>query len=134
MLALEQAQAIAAEQKLGVWNVQDDLCDCIFQRIGYWFNPYLGETLETRICCLYAEWEQQYPHLFRRTKAEPAEWNGEFDMPASIWHRQLANHLGMSVSEARSLGMTPPVGKPKPEKVSIYLPLGGGEYAEFVLG
>ncbi len=131
MLVLEQAQAIAAQQE--VWNIQDDLCDCVFQRIGYWFNPYLGETLETRICCLYAEWEKQYPHLFRRTQAEPAEWNGESDMPRSLWHRQLSNHLGVPVSEARDLNLAPPKGKPFAEKVKFYLPVGSDEYAEFVL-
>jgi len=131
MLALEEALAIADAQE--VWDVQDDLCECVYQRIGYWFNPYIGETLETRLCCVWAKFEQQWPELFRRTKQEPAEWNGESQMPKAIWHRQLANHLGVSVAEARTLGLVPPSGKPRVEKPRIFLPW-SGEYMEVVLG
>ena len=25
------------------WEYHDDLCDCTYQRIGFWTNPYIGE-------------------------------------------------------------------------------------------
>ncbi len=132
MIALEEALQIIAEKE--EWNVNDDLCDCPNQRTFGIFNPYHGVKEEIRLCCLFAELRQMWPQHFRTTVQEPAEWAGETDMPASIWHRQLANHLGVSVSDARALGMDPPKGKPIPEKARLYLPTGDGEYAEFVLG
>jgi hypothetical protein len=131
MLALEQAQAIIQAQE--TWDVNDDQCDCVHQRIGYWNNPYSGETLETRLCCVWAKFEAQWPELFRRTRIEPAEWNGETAMPKSLWHRQLANSFGISVSEARSLNLPAPVGKPRTAKPQVYLPW-SGEYLLVDLG
>lgn len=131
MLALEQALAIA--QARDTWDVHDDLCDCVYQRIGYWFNPYIGETTEIRLCCVWAELEKQYPQHFRHTKQEPAEWDGEADMPKSVFHRQLANHLGVSISKARSFNMEPPKGRPIAEKPKLLLPW-SGEWLEVELG
>lgn len=131
MQALEQAIEIIQAQE--TWSVQDDLCDCVYQRIGYWFNPYIGETLETRLCCVWAKFEAQWPELFHRSKQEPAVWNGETTMPKSIWHRQLSAHLGVSVSEARSFNMEPPKGQPHVEKPAFYLPW-SGDYIEVRLG
>ena len=132
MLVLEQALQIIRTQD--VWDVNDDLCDCDFQRIGYWNNPYIGKTLEVRMCCIWAEIYKSFPQFVRETSVEPAQWNGETDMPKSLWHRQLAAELGMKVAEAREMGLEPPQGQPAKAKARIYLPLGGGEYAEFVLG
>ena len=132
MLAFEQALEILQTQE--TWSNEDDLCDCTYQRSGYWNNPYIGETYEVRICCLYAEFEKVWPQFFKRTYAEPAMWNGETDMPKAIWHRQLAAELDMTVPEARGMGMEPPKGTPRKVKPRLYLPLGGDEYAEFVLG
>lgn len=131
MLALEQALEIIQAQE--TWNVNDDLCDCTYQRIGYWNNPYIGETLEVRLCCVWAELEKQWPQFFRRTQIEPAKWNGEADMPRSIYHRQLAKLNGMSVSEAREMGLDPPQGRPRQPKPLFYLPW-SGEYLEVTLG
>jgi len=131
MLALEQAIAIANAQE--VWDVNDDLCDCANQRISYHFNPYHGVTEESRICCIQAELRKMWPQFFRTTRQEPAEWNGESDMPRSIWHRQLASELGMSVSEARAMGLEPPKGKPRLGKPSFYLPW-SGDWLEVKLG
>ena len=131
MLALDQALAIIQAQE--TWSNQDDLCDCIYQRSGYWNNPYIGETYEVRICCLYAEFEKMWPHLFKRTYAEPAMWNGEADMPKAIWHRQLAAELEMTVPEARSMGIEPPKGQPKVEKPHLWLTM-GGEWLDVTLG
>ena len=132
MITLEQATEIAEARD--AWSVQDDLCDCVYQRIGSWFNPYIGEFLETRLCCVWAKFEAQWPELFRRTKQEPAIWDGEADMPVAVWHRQMSAHLGVPLEEARTLAGSAPKGKAKPEKISLYLPVGGDEYAEFVLG
>lgn len=131
MIALEQAVAIIEAQE--TWGVNDDLCECTYQRMGNWVNPYIGETYEVRLCCLYAEFEKQYPHLFRRQQVEPAIWNGEADMPRSIWHRQLSKHLGVSVTEARQLNLEPPKGKPIVQKPTLFLPY-SGDYVEVTLG
>lgn len=95
------------------WEVHDDLCDCTFQRIGLWKNIYLAETLEIRLCCVWAELAKQYPQYVRTipgywnpdTKewiTEPREWNGEAEMPKALWYRHLARKLGRTVSEIRS--------------------------------
>jgi hypothetical protein len=126
------------------WRVHDDLCDCVYQRIGMWTNPYLAETLEVRQCCIWAELYKMFPHLVRTIPAfwdynadewvtEPAEWNGEDDMPQSMWHRQLARKLNISVPEARELNAKAPKGKPRYPKPKFYLPL-DGEYVEVLLG
>lgn len=131
MLALEEAIAIIQAQE--AWSVEDDLCDCTYQRIGYWNNPYIGETYEIRLCCVWAEFEKQWPQFFKRTQIEPAQWNGEFDMPKAIYHRQLAKLHGISVSEAREIATEAPKGRPKAEKPIVWLPW-SGEYMEVRLG
>jgi len=94
------------------WEVGDDLCDCTFQRIGFWTNPYIGATLRVRFCCLWKELSKDYPHLIQEVPAfynyntheyevEPWEWNGEFDMPRAVWYRQLASKTGQSLAEIR---------------------------------
>ena len=125
MLALEQAIEIIQAQE--TWDVNDDLCDCTYQRIGYWNNPYIGETMEVRLCCVWAEIEKQYPQFFRRRQIEPAEWNGEADMPRSIYHRQISKLFGVSVSDARDMaaGLEPPKGQPKQEPRILWLPYQG---------
>lgn len=109
------------------WDVNDDACDCVYQRIGMWTNPYLAETLEVRWCCIWAELYKLFPQHVRTTAAfkdynngvwvpEPMEWNGETEMPAAIWYRQLARKQGISVAEARTrfAGRVPPQGVPRP--------------------
>lgn len=129
------------------WRMHDDLCDCVYQRIGLWTNPYLAETLEVRMCCIWAELYKQYPEYVRTIPAfwdynteewvtEPAEWNGEEDMPASIWHRQLARKQGISVAEARALNLPAPKGTGRPAeapKPVIYLQW-SGEWLPMELG
>lgn len=131
MLALEQALQIIQTQE--TWSNQDDLCDCVYQRSGYWNNPYIGETYEVRICCLYAEFEKMWPQYFKRTFAEPAQWNGEADMPAAIWHRQLSAELGLPLSQARDMGLESPKGQPIKAKPTFFLPW-SGEWVEARLG
>lgn len=129
MLALEQALEILEQVKPAeAWDAQDDLCDCVFQRIGRWTNPYIGETLEVRMCCIWADIYKQYPQYVRVTRSEPAIWNGEFDMPKAIWHRQLANDKGISVSEARALEMDAPKAIQRPEAIPFVLVMNGMEY------
>ena len=122
MLALQEALEILQNAHTeDAWDHQDDRCDCTFQRIGYWSNPYIGETLEVRMCCIWKELYKQFPEYVRVTKGEPAQWNGEADMPRSIWVRQLANETGLSVSEARCLNLEPPKGQPRREPTLLYL-------------
>ena len=98
------------------WGPYDDLCDCVFQRIQWMTNPYIGRTMEVRMCCIWAELYKMFPQFMRdipgydvqnvRTKtyeAKPAEWNGEFDMPRAIWHRQLAVQMNLPLSRVREL-------------------------------
>ena len=122
MLVLEQALEIINTQD--TWDVNDDLCDCTYQRMGYWNNPYIGETYEVRLCCLYAEFEKQWPQYFKRTQIEPAEWDGEQDMPRSIYARQLSKLHGIPLEDARGIAADPPRGKPKPEPRYLYLKWG----------
>ncbi len=113
------------------WNCQDDLCDCTYQRIGMWTNPYMAETLEVRLCCIWAEFQKQYPQFVRVTPAyldgnkqewvpEPMEWNGEAEMPKAIWYRQLAREQGREVADVRAeyagKDHLRPKGTPKREK------------------
>lgn len=107
------------------WNHDDDACDCTFQRIGMWKNPYLGETLEVRMCCIWAELYKLFPQFVRVTPAylvedeawetTVREWDGEGDMPRSIWYRQLARKEGISLAEARVryAHLDPPKGTPR---------------------
>jgi hypothetical protein len=108
-----------------IWDANDDACDCTFQRIGMWTNPYLGETLEVRMCCIWAELYRMFPEHVRVVKAwkhgdewQPGvwDWNGEDDMPRSIWYRHLARREGITVAEAREryAHLSPPVGTPRP--------------------
>jgi len=127
MLALEQAIQIIQSQE--VWNVNDDLCDCTYQRVGYWNNPYIGETLEIRFCCVWAEFEKQWPQFFRRTQIEPAAWNGGADMPRSIWHRQMAAIEDVSIQAIREVyrDADAPKGVPVKEKLPFVLLVNGTE-------
>jgi len=95
------------------WDCQDDLCDCTYQRIGMWTNPYIAETLEVRMCCIWAEIYRMFPQFVRVTPAyldgntkgwvtEPADWNGEAEMPKAIWYRQLARKQGRLVQDIRT--------------------------------
>lgn len=137
MLVLEEALAIA--DAFGVseeWDNQDDRCDCEYERIGYWFNPYIGAIQEKRICCIDKWMAEKFPEIaqfFRRTQVTPAEWNGETTMPRAIWVRQQANHLGVSIAEARDLVGEAPKGRPIAEKPRIWFPW-SGTYVEVSLG
>ena len=95
------------------WLPGDDKCDCTFQRIGFWTNPYLAETHEIRLCCLYAEFAKMWPQFFRTTPASwnrnearwvetPQKWeNEDMPMPLPIWHRQIARETGKSLAQVR---------------------------------
>jgi hypothetical protein len=106
------AAIIPAEIPGVEWAMHDDLCDCTFQRIGEWTNPYIGKTLRVRFCCIWAELHKQYPnfvqeldgffdHNTHRFVHEVRDWDGDFDMPRAIWYRHLASKTGKSLSEVR---------------------------------
>lgn len=118
------------------WKHEDDLCDCTFQRIGMWKNPYLAETLEIRLCCVWAELGKMFPQFVRTIPGywnenteewmtEPWEWNGETPMPAALWHRQIARKNNITVSEAREIAGPPPQGKARKSKPVILLSFSG---------
>jgi hypothetical protein len=126
------------------WQHGDDLCDCTFQRIGMHKNPYLAETLEIRLCCIWAELGKQYPQFFRQFPGylddntgewitDPWEWNGETDMPTALWHRQLAKTENVSLSEAREMRLPAPKGKPRMPKPVLLLKW-GNEWIPVELG
>ena len=112
------------------WVHGDDLCSCTFQRIGEWTNPYIARTLRVRMCCIWAELYKEYPQFVQeipafydynadRFETEPMLWNGEDDMPAALWHRQLAVMRREPVEEVRRRfeGIEPPKGVPRPKPV-----------------
>lgn len=122
------------------WLHGDDLCDCTFQRIGMWKNPYLAETMEIRLCCVWAKLGEMFPEYVRSIPAyrdentqtwvtEPWEWNGEDEMPKALWHRQLARKLDISVAEARALNLPPPQGTGPRQVVPFIILHGGNEIA-----
>lgn len=97
------------------WILGDDLCDCTFQRIGEWTNPYIARTLRVRFCCIWTELYKQYPQFVQdipgyydenrhRFVTEPRAWDSEeMAMPLYLWHRQLASLTGQSVGTIRDL-------------------------------
>lgn len=126
------------------WKHGDDLCDCTFQRIGTWTNPYLAETLEVRMCCIWNEIYKQYPEYVRTIPAywdynteswetEPRAWDGEEDMPKAMWHRQFAALTGTSVAEVREMNLEAPKGKIRQPKPRMLLQW-SGDWLEVELG
>ena len=108
------------------WVMHDDLCDCTFQRIGEWTNPYIGKTLRVRFCCIWAELHKQYPQFVQELDGafdynahqfvmEPKDWDGDFDMPRAIWYRHLAAKTGRPLAEIRQehADKEPPKAVPK---------------------
>ena len=98
------------------WEHGDDLCDCTFQRIGYWTNPYLARTLKVRLCCAWKVLAEQNPEIAalmqeipayddyngKRWVSEPAAWNSkEGDMPRALWHRQLSIQQDKPLEQVR---------------------------------
>ena len=111
------------------WKHGDDLCDCTFQRIGMWTNPYLGRTLKVRLCCIWAKLYAMFPECVQEIPAfmdynngdkympEPAVWDGDTDMPPHLWHRQAAVQMGLPLPIVRKLleGKESPRAVPKTE-------------------
>jgi len=131
MLATLEAPVFPEE----FWDVQDDACNCTFQRIGMWTNPYLGETLEVRMCCIWEKLYELFPGMVRKTPAffdynanewnpEVREWDGEDDMPRSIWYRQLSKMTGRHLDDVREeYGRDePPKGTPRPRPEPTEVP------------
>lgn len=97
------------------WQHGDDLCDCAFQRIGWWTNPYLGRTLEIRLCCAWKKLGELLPEVGQfireipayedpntgRYHTAPAEWDGDYDMPRYLWYRHLAAKTGKPLGQIR---------------------------------
>ena len=113
------------------WVHGDDLCDCTFQRIQEFTNPYIGRTLRVRLCCMWAEMYKQFPQFVQDIPAfndynkgggvrdewvnKPTAWNAEdSDMPRALWHRQVAAEMGMPLGTVRRLleGQAPPKAVP----------------------
>ena len=124
MVSLLEAAVLDQIDRLpdATWVHGDDLCNCTFQRIGQWTNPYLGKTLRVRICCIWGEIYKAYPQFVQMIDGyyddnrnafdlDPIPWNSEDeDMPVHLWHRQLAIMSGKSLDEIRIeyKGQAPP--------------------------
>lgn len=105
--------AWAAEEFPAQWLQGDDACDCTFQRIGEWGNPYLGKSLQIRLCCVWAELAKQFPQFVQevtvfwdRNKQAPTvgpqPWDSEeMDMPLDLWYRQLSAEQGRPLADIR---------------------------------
>ena len=113
-----------------IWTHGDDLCDCTFQRIGEWANPYLARTRRVRVCCLEDRMlygneylVQDIPGFFNDNtglfEMEPWVWDGEDDMPEHLFMRQTAIIQGLTLDETRVKfeGVEPPKGIPRPKVV-----------------
>ncbi len=112
MQALTILAATSAQPGID-WTLGDDKCDCTFQRIGEWTNPYIGQTLRIRVCCIWEELCNMFPQHVERIDAfydynrdryvkEPRDWDSdEMDMPVYLWFRQLAKKQGKSLSQIR---------------------------------
>lgn len=123
-----QLVMIAAQIPDVVWVHDDDLCDCTFQRIGDWTNPYIGRTLRVRFCCIWEEIYKQFPEFVQQIPAFndyregpgrfellPREWDShDHAMPRAIWYRQLQTLTGRSLAEIRVeyADQEPPQAKP----------------------
>lgn len=96
------------------WQMHDDLCDCVFQRIGEWRNPYIGKTMRVRLCCMWEKLNELFPGLVQMLPGYFDENRGEFvegviewdspedDMPRAIWYRQIATVTGKTLAEVRA--------------------------------
>jgi hypothetical protein len=106
------------------WMHGDDLCDCSFQRIGEWTNPYIAKTLRVRFCCIWEELHKQYPDFVQtipgyfdenddKIVTDPAEWDGDTDMPRALWHRQIQAVTNRPLDEIRKkfAHLDPPKGR-----------------------
>ena len=112
------------------WTHGDDLCNCTFQRIGDWSNPYIARTRRVRVCCLEnrmlegnEDLVQDIPGYYNENtgdfETEPWVWDGEDDMPEHLFMRQTAIIQGLSLDETRVKfeGVEPPKGIPRPKVV-----------------
>ena len=112
------------------WTHGDDLCNCTFQRIGDWANPYIARTRRVRVCCLEnrmlegnEDLVQDIPGYFNENtgefETEPWVWDGEDDMPEHLFMRQTAIIQGLSLDETRVKfeGVEPPKGIARPKAV-----------------
>ena len=109
---LEAIAIVSAEPDVH-WEHGDDLCNCTFQRIGTWANPYIGKTLKVRMCCIWESIYAQFPEFVQRIDGawddntrmynpEPQDWDStDWDMPLHIWHRHLAAKTGKTLDEIR---------------------------------
>ena len=106
--------ALTAEQLPVRWLLGDDKCDCAYQRIGEWGNPYLAQTIQFRFCCIWAELSKQFPQFVQEVPAfwddnrlepltEPQAWDSEeMDMPLYLWYRQLSRQTGRPLADIRA--------------------------------
>lgn len=96
------------------WLLGDDKCDCVYQRIGEWGNPYLAQSLQIRFCCIWAELLKQFPQFVQEVSVfwddnrlepltEPQPWDSEdMDMPLYLWYRQIARKTGRPLADVRA--------------------------------
>lgn len=135
---------LAADMPGLEWRHGDDLCDCTFQRIGEWTNPYIGKTLRVRFCCIWAEFHKLFPDFVQEIPMAydhnsgtfvdgAAEWDSaDSDMPRAIWYRQIATRTGRSLDDIREeyRDQDPPPRVVYPSAFSVL----GGEDAVAVAG
>ncbi len=97
------------------WTHGDDKCNCTFQRIGQWANPYIGKTIQIRLCCAWAklferpemaEFYQEFDGYWNENTQdfdrEPIPWNSDSDMPRYLFYRQVATVTGQTLDEVRA--------------------------------
>ena len=87
----------------------DDECDCLFQNVQEYSNPYYNKTLRFRYCCLLAEFRKQWPHLFEEIEgwwdSERKMWRNEaLDPGEQLKH--MPGHLAEHVSVRHEAAVT----------------------------
>ena len=105
---------LAGERPLPThWLHGDDKCACPHQRIGEWTNPYIAQTLQIRLCCIWAELAKMFPQFVQAVPAfyddnrdewvrAIAPWDSEeMDMPLYLWYRQVAAQTGRTLEDVR---------------------------------
>ena len=93
-----------------IWTHGDDLCDCTFQRIGEWTNPYLARTRRVRVCCLEDRMLEGNEDLVQDIPGFFNDNTGLLDTEPLVWD-------GEDETRVKFEGVEPPKGIPRPKVV-----------------
>ena len=100
-----------ANSEPGLWfaGAFDDACGCEFPWVRESMNPYMGKTQRYRWCCILAELQKMWPHLFEMVNGyldrntgeiitEPHKWDHYMEMPSHLV-RRIARAQGKTMEQ-----------------------------------